>query len=66
MLALLVGVAKIGSLLGALGTMVTDYFLLIPPGSDGCRVLAGESAFFMAGRGDVYAVGPSGIGHREG
>ncbi|MFH8410098.1 hypothetical protein ACH4FX_35765 [Streptomyces sp. NPDC018019] len=66
-LALLGGAAGLGSALGAVGDVLggAEYRVLEPHGPGGCRAVTRETSFLMAGGGEVYAVGGSGIGRRE-
>lgn len=54
----------VSSLAGALGDLSATYHVLEPAGPNGCRAVAREYSFLFAGSGQVYAVGPSGIGSR--
>lgn len=47
-------------------TLSATYTVLGPSASNGCRAVARESSFLMAGRGQVYAVHPVGVGWRTG
>ncbi|MFH8727385.1 hypothetical protein [Streptomyces termitum] len=53
--------AALGCALGALGELGADYHVLSPTGPGGCTAVVREEAFLLAGSGEVYAVGPSGI-----
>ncbi|MGX1369748.1 hypothetical protein RKD19_005107 [Streptomyces canus] len=48
-------VASVG--FGALGDLGAQYFVLRPRGPGGCTAVVRETAFLMAGRGEVYGVG---------
>ena len=64
LMTLLTVVAAVGSGLDAVGDVGATYHVLTPTGPDGCRAVVREVSFLLAGRGDVYAVGASGIGRR--
>ena len=57
-----------GSVLAFLGDAVdgATYTLLRPAGPDGCQAVAREVSFLMAGKGQIYAVHPWGVGWRAG
>ncbi|MFI0541920.1 hypothetical protein ACH3VS_23875 [Streptomyces sp. WSLK1-3] len=61
-------VASVG--FGALGDLGAQYFVLRPRGPGGCTAVVRETAFLMAGRGEVYGVGagapPGSRGGRRG
>ncbi|MGW7345285.1 hypothetical protein [Streptomyces sp. NPDC054854] len=61
---LLAGVAGLGSALGVLGDLSSDYHVLHPTGPHSCRAVVRETSFLFAGSGEVYAVGPTGIAWR--
>ncbi|MEU9172192.1 hypothetical protein AB0D34_31125 [Streptomyces sp. NPDC048420] len=51
--------AVLGVGFGALGDLGAEYLFLRPGGPEGCRAVVRETAFLMAGSGEVYAVGGS-------
>lgn len=61
---LAVVVAVLGSAFGALGDLGAEYHVLHPTGPHGCRAVVRETSFLLAGSGDVYAVGRTGIAWR--
>jgi hypothetical protein len=63
---LLTVVTALGSALGALNDLSATYHVLTPDGPGGCRAVARETSFLFAGSGEVYEVGPVGIGRRVG
>ncbi|WP_038462176.1 hypothetical protein [Arthrobacter sp. PAMC 25486] len=63
---LLVAAVGVGSAMGAFFDMGTHDFMLDPRGPDGCQLVVRESAFLMAGGGEVYTVGTAGIGQLAG
>lgn len=56
--------AGLGVAWGAVGDLGAEYHVLQPTGPGGCRAVVRESSFLLAGSGEVYAVGPSGVGWR--
>ncbi|SEE29529.1 hypothetical protein SAMN04489740_1066 [Arthrobacter alpinus] len=63
---LLVAAVGVGSSMGAFADMGMHNFMLDPRGQDGCQLVVRESAFLMAGGGEVYTVGTAGIGQLAG
>jgi hypothetical protein len=59
-------IAVLGNTLGAADDLISGaaYHVLEPSGPGGCRPVVRETSFLFAGGGDVYAVGPSGLGQR--
>jgi len=59
-------IAVLGNTLGAADDLISGaaYHVLEPSGPGGCRAVVRETSFLFAGGGDVYAVGPSGLGRR--
>ncbi|MEC5181962.1 hypothetical protein RCH07_003334 [Arthrobacter sp. CG_A4] len=64
----LIFLAVAGCVLAILGdaSHSTKYRVLTPAGPDGCQAVVLEGSFFIAGRGEVFAVHPLGIGWRAG
>jgi len=58
--------AGLGVAWGAVGDLSAEYHVLEPTGPGGCRAVVREASFLLAGSGEVYAVGPSGVGWRPG
>lgn len=54
--------AVLGVAWGVVGDLGVEYHVLEPTGPGGCRAVVREASFLLAGRGEVYAVGPSGVG----
>jgi hypothetical protein len=61
---LLVAAAGLGSAFGVLGDLGSEYHVLHPTDPHGCTAVVRETSFLFAGRGEVYAVGPTGIAWR--
>ena len=58
---LAVGAGSVSAVL-ALGDLGATYTVLPPAGSSDCRAVVREHSFLFAGSGDLYAVGPVGLG----
>jgi hypothetical protein len=61
---LLVAAAGLGSAFGVLGDLSSEYHILRPTSPDGCTAVVREASVLFGGRGEVYAVGPTGIAWR--
>ncbi|MEU9984867.1 hypothetical protein [Streptomyces sp. NPDC050856] len=59
-------VAGLGSVLGAVGDLGADYRVLEPRGPGGCRAVVREASFLLAGSGEVYVAGTTGVGRQVG
>ncbi|MEU1179283.1 hypothetical protein ABZ464_16825 [Streptomyces sp. NPDC005820] len=62
-IGLLIGTAVLGIAAGALDDLISDvrYHVLPPEGPDGCTAVVRETSFLMAGNGEAYAVGRTGL-----
>lgn len=60
----LVAAAGLGTAFGVLGDYGSEYHILRPTGPDGCTAVVRETSVLFGGRGEVYAVGPTGIAWR--
>jgi hypothetical protein len=60
----LVAAAGLGTAFGVLGDYGSEYHILRPTGPDGCTAVVREMSVLFGGRGEVYAVGPTGIAWR--
>src|SRR5687767_13454615 len=57
----LVAAAGLGIAFGVLGDFSSEYRILRPTSPDGCTAVVREMSVLFGGRGEVYAVGPTGI-----
>lgn len=61
---LLAAAAGLGIVFGVMDDFASEYHVLHPTGPHGCTAVVRETSFLLAGRGEVYAVGPTGIAWR--
>ncbi|MFD3512488.1 hypothetical protein [Streptomyces sp. NPDC058657] len=58
---LLAATAGLGSVLGAVPDLGSEYYVLRPEGPHGCTAVVREYSVLFLGYGEVYAVGASGV-----